>query len=115
MSEQKAWTIETLKAYLPDPFRELLNFEDYPELIKVSTKKFMHGPKGKEDWGIIHKLLKQAGGAWVSEGKLSHWAVKKLQVDTESHAGAHYMMQKHLEDIKHAADYLLNEIKEGRL
>lgn len=111
MSEQKAWTVETLSDYLPDDLRKLLTFEDFPELIKVSMTKFLYGDEGKKTWGMINKLLKQAGGAWVSEEKLSHWAVAKMQEDT----GPHASMQKHLEDIKHAADYLLNEIKEGRL
>jgi len=51
---------------------ELVTVEKVGEVIKVALKQYQHD---RSIWTRINRNLKQLGGAWVSNGKMSHWAV----------------------------------------
>lgn len=51
---------------------EVLNFTDYPDYVHIAKGWLDNG-----QYERINAIVKDLGGSWFSEGKLSHWRIPK--------------------------------------
>jgi len=70
-------SVEDLQTALGD-YEDILTFEEVGEFITVKME-YQHGPTGRAKWEAINEQIKQFGGEWISNGKLSHWKVPKVK------------------------------------
>ena len=67
--------IEELKKKFPENLREYLSFKDSGEYIVIEPRQFL----GAENFAEIAKIVREAGGDYVSAGKESHFRIPKVK------------------------------------
>lgn len=68
-------SIEDIKIKFPKELEELLEFEEYPELVTVRGKRFLE----TGDFRKVSAIVKSLGGEYVSNGAKSHFKVPRQQ------------------------------------
>ena len=86
--------VEDLRKALAD-FEKFLSFEDVGEFLKVSTNGFIP----TEQWNAVNSQIKELEGAWISNGKWSHWKIPKKQKDPEVLEDPHVKMDRAIKNI----------------
>ena len=61
---------EVQKCLPPDLISKLTILLQESGYITIKPKKM-----DKDDWIMINDAVKQMGGLWISEGRLSHWSI----------------------------------------
>ena len=69
-------TVEALQGSLRD-FKDV-TVEDEGEYLTVRMP-YIPGEEGKDKWNRINDALRPYSGLWISNGKWSHWRIKKAQ------------------------------------
>lgn len=65
---------EVKKCLPPELISKLTILLQESGYITIKPKKM-----DKDDWIMINDLVKQMGGLWISEGRLSHWSIPYTQ------------------------------------
>ena len=68
-------TVEEVKKKFPENLQGLLKFEDSSEYVIIEPRQFL----GAENFAEIAKIVREAGGDYVSAGKESHFRVPKVK------------------------------------
>ena len=74
--------VEDIRAKFPKELKELLVFEDYPEVVIVNRKAFLE----RTDFAAVSKIVEDLEGQYVrlneeTNGKFSHWKIPKKKVE----------------------------------
>jgi len=68
-------SVEDVRIKFPKELEDLLEFEEYPELITVRGKNFL----ASDNFRKVASIVKSLGGEYISEGKQSHFKVPRQQ------------------------------------
>jgi intein-encoded DNA endonuclease-like protein len=66
-------TVEEVKKKFPENLQSLLKFSDSTEYVIIEPRQFL----GTENFAEIARIVRDAGGDYVSAGKESHFRVPK--------------------------------------
>jgi len=96
-------SIEDIRIKFPKELEELLEFEEYPELVTVRGKQFLE----PNNFRKVSDIIKSLNGEYVSEGKKSHFKVPRQQkakppadVDKGLISEARYYLEQALDRLK---------------
>ena len=65
--------VEWVKQLFASDIAELLSFEDHPEYVKVTPRKYL----GSLYFADVATTIKNAGGEYISAGRDSHFRISK--------------------------------------
>ena len=68
-------TVEEVKKKFPENLQGLLKFSDSSEYVIIEPRQFL----GAENFAEIARIVREAGGDYVSAGKESHFRVPKVK------------------------------------
>jgi len=69
-------TVEEVKKKFPENLQGLLKFADSTEYVVIEPRQFL----GAENFAEIARIVREAGGDYVSAGKESHFRIPKKKV-----------------------------------
>jgi hypothetical protein len=68
-------TVEEVKKKFPENLQGLLKFTDSTDFVIIEPRQFL----GAENFAEIARIVREAGGDYVSAGKESHFRVPKVK------------------------------------
>jgi hypothetical protein len=84
--------IEKVKALFPADIAELLTFQEQAGYVIIKPKQYL----GAEFFANVARIIREAGGEYISAGKDSHFRIAMQQRDNHPApaAGLHYIVTK---------------------
>ena len=65
--------LQKIKQLFPRDLEEMLSFEESGEYVVVKPRQYL----GRDNFGKIAAVIREAGGEYVSQGKQSHFRIRK--------------------------------------
>jgi len=65
--------LQKTKQLFPRDLEEMLRFEESGDAVIVRPRQYL----GKDNFGHIAAIIREAGGEYVSQGKQSHFKIRK--------------------------------------
>jgi len=101
-------SLESVRAKLGEDAK-LVTIEKIGDVVKVAFREFQFGEKGKETWNRVNSIVKELGGEWVSNGKLSHWKIPREIEPSET--AKHTLGVDKAQKVKDAKEYLRHALE----
>jgi hypothetical protein len=97
---------------------ELVTIEEIGKVVKVAFREYIHGDEGKKAWNRVNRVVKDLGGVWVPEGRLSRWQIPrksegaKSTVTSDKKALLVKDALEYLETVQTQVGYAIEKLKE---
>jgi hypothetical protein len=71
---KKALTVQEARVLFPSELEAMLSFEEKEGSIIIKPKQFL----GSDNFGKVAAIVRAAGGEYISQGKTSHFKIKRV-------------------------------------
>lgn len=78
LSSKDSKEMERLKLMFPEDLESMLRFEEKDTYFKISPRQFL----GSDNFSKIASIIREAGGAYISDGKKSHFTLATSKLGT---------------------------------